>query len=338
MNRFDNLRAVVPPPDERPTAADHLRARLVTAEQMRRMPAPAPLIAGWLYLDSLAVLYGGSGVGKTHVAVDMASSVTARTHWMGEPVTTGAALYIVAEGASGIGIRIEAWEAWHNVTTGVTWLPEAVNLTSPQWASALAEIVAEMRPALVVVDTFARSIVGADENSAKDVGEVVAHLDLIRKAAGSCVLVVHHSGKDTSAGARGSSALKGALDTELELVGGEGRLTLRNPKQKNAAEHPAVHLTLESMGQSVVVTDASGAAEADLPQSVNATLDALRDIDVPGGVSPATWLKATDGIVERTFYRHRSGLLLHGLVVNVGTDKQPKYRPAEMAETEEVAS
>ena len=87
-------------------------------------------------------------------------------------------LYVVAEGVSGVGIRAEAWDQFHGTAGGVTWLPEAVNIYSPRWASALAEVVAEKRPALVVIDTFARSIVGADENSAKDVGQAVDHLGI----------------------------------------------------------------------------------------------------------------------------------------------------------------
>lgn len=217
-----------------------------------------------------------------------------------------------------------------SVAVVVTWLPEAVNIYSPDWASAITDVVGEMRPALVVLDTFARCIVGADENSARDVGQAIAHLDMIRKAAGSCVLVVHHSGKDKSAGARGSTALKGALSTELEVVGSEGRLTLRNPKQKDAPEQPPVHLMLQPVPgtASVVVVEAIGdAAGDDLPAAALDTLTVLREIDVPGGVSTATWQRAAEGISERTFYRHRAGLLSHGQVVNVGSDKQPKYRP-----------
>lgn len=160
-----------------------------------------------------------------------------------------------------------------------------------------------------------------------------ATLDLIRQAAGSCVLTVHHAGKDKSAGARGSTALKGALATELEVVGSEGRLTLRNPKQKDSSELPPVHLMLQAVPgtDSVVVVEAGGPASGELPSAAFDTLDALRDIDVPGGVSPTTWQKAVD-VSERTFYRHRAGLLQHSHIVNVGTEKQPKYRPNEPEE------
>ena len=47
---------------------------------------------------------------------------------------------------------------------------------------------------------------------------------LIRTAAGCCVLIVHHSGKNIEAGARGNSALKGAMDTEVELLGDDARI------------------------------------------------------------------------------------------------------------------
>ena len=317
------------------SSADYLRSRLMTTEQIRTLPPPAPLIDGYLYLDSLAVLYGSSGVGKTHITIDMANTITSgRSHWFGRRVTTGDVLYVVAEGASGVGIRTESWETFHTVKSTVTWLPEAVNIYAPQWASALAEVVAERRPVLVVLDTFARCIVGADENSARDVGQAVANLDLIRQAAGSCVLTVHHAGKDRSAGARGSTALKGALATELEVVGSEGRLTLRNPKQKDSAELPPVHLMLQPVPgtTSVVVVEAGGPASGELPEAVFDTLTALRDIDVPGGVSPVTWQKAVEGVTERTFYRHRAGLLRFGHIVNVGTEKQPKYRPSDVEE------
>ncbi|MEJ7800738.1 MAG: AAA family ATPase [Ilumatobacter sp.] len=74
---------------------------------------------------------------------------------------------------------------------------------------------------LVLIDGFARSLVGADENRERGVGLAVEHRDMIRRAAGSRVLIVDHAGKDASKGARGSSALKAAMDTEIEVIGSE---------------------------------------------------------------------------------------------------------------------
>lgn len=177
--------------DEPLSSVEQLRSRLLTTDEVRNLPPPKPLIDGYLNLDSVALLYGASGAGKSFAALDIAMSVTSRRRWFGRDVTNGGALYVVAEGAGGIGQRTEAWMTHHGTEGTVTWLPEAVNIYSPQWASALAELVADLQPVLVVVDTFARCIVGADENSARDVGQAVAHLDQIRRAAGCCVLIVH---------------------------------------------------------------------------------------------------------------------------------------------------
>jgi RecA-family ATPase len=59
----------------------------------------------------------------------------------------------------------------------------------------LAAIITAQRYVLVVIDTLARCMVGADENSARDMGEAIDALDRLRRAAGSCVLPVHHMGK-----------------------------------------------------------------------------------------------------------------------------------------------
>jgi hypothetical protein len=143
------------------------------------------------------------------------------------------------------------------------------------------------------------------------------------------VLLVHHTGKDRTAGARGSSALKGAMDTEFEVtLDGDG-VTLRNTKQKDAAEAGPIYLRLTPVPDtgSVVLTQAGRTDVDKLPAGVFETLEVLRTIDLPGGVSPTTWQKASD-VSERTFYRHRAGLVKHGHVINLGTDKTPKYRPA----------
>ena len=40
-------------------------------------------------------------------------------------------------------------------------------------------------------NTMARTLVGGDENSAKDMGEFVSNVENIRRETGACVLVVH---------------------------------------------------------------------------------------------------------------------------------------------------
>jgi hypothetical protein len=246
--------------------ANKIRQALLTSDQLQALPPPRPLVDGLVYLNAHALLYAGAGVGKSFLAIDMALHVAHDLPWQGRPVEAGPVLYVVGEGVSGTGQRIAAWQAHHNnppAQWSIHWLPWAVNLPDPGWSGALAEVVEELQPVLVVIDTYARSTAGADENSAKDTGIIVAHLDHIRAAAGSAVMLVHHSGKDAAAGARGSTALRAAVDTELQLEGDRHNLVLSTRKQKDAPEAEPIHLALTPVaGTDSAVITSSARSEA----------------------------------------------------------------------------
>jgi hypothetical protein len=197
--------------------------------------------------------------------------------------------------------------------------------------------VGDVKPVLVVVDTLARCMLGVDENSARDVGLVVDGLDLIRRSAdGATVLAVHHSGKDGSQGARGSSALRGAVDTELELTASGARLVLKVSKQKDGAEARPLQLDRVSVGDSCALSPAGVVPLEgdDLSDGDLETLEALRRVQVPGGVTANVWRASAD-LPERTFYNRRARLVNRGAVVNVGTDKRPSYLTADAFEADE---
>lgn len=317
------------------TPADRIREGLLNSAEVKSLPPPEPIVETMLFRNTLAMLFGASGIGKSFVAMDVALHVAAGAWWQRKAVTKGPVLYVVAEGASGFGRRLDAWERRHQLTTdklAIDWLPWAVNIADVGWTAALTEVVAERKPVLVVLDTLARCAIGAEENSARDVGRLIANLDQTRRAAESCVWLVHHAGKNLEAGARGSSALRAAVDTELEMIGDAQMFVLHVRKQKNIAEANPLPLSLRPVSGtgSVVVERATHGREAQLPAGAAATLAALMAVDVPGGVSPKVW-RISAGIPERTFFRHRKGLLDDGQVVNIGSDAQPRYRPASEA-------
>lgn len=227
--------------------------------------------------------------------------------------------------------RVDAWCKHHGIYDldrhhPIHWLPLPVPIHQPEWSSALAEFAAERQAKLVIIDTLARCALGADENSARDMGMFIEGMDRVRRATGACVKIVHHSGKDLTAGARGNSALKGAMDTELELTGTEDRCTLKMPKQKDGRELGPMHFRRIEVGESCVLIPAKAFDPSDgVSVGALATLDTLRQIQVAGGVSAAAWrVAATAG--ERAFYVHRKQLLDAGLVENIGTDKTPRYQ------------
>ena len=238
--------------------------RFVAAGEMPVKPV-AWLIHRYLEKDTLAVMFGPPGKGKSFIALDLSCCIATDTAFHGLPVTQGAVFYIAGEGHNGIARRLSAWASLNGVSLdgaplfiseGPTDLASAVNAAQVAEAvQALADKTGK-HPALIVIDTLARNF-GGDENSATDVGQFVRHVDIhLRHKWKATTLIVHHSGKDGERGARGSSALKGAADAEYEVSRHDEdkviRLTAR--KMKDADEPPPLAFELVS----VPVVDTTG--------------------------------------------------------------------------------
>jgi AAA domain len=318
------------PDDWESTTPDRsLRTRVMTDEQLRHLPPPEPLIWGTLMRDTVAVLFGQPGAGKSFVAQDWALSLSAGQDWLGKPSHTGPALYVAGEGTSGLGTRSEAWRLAHGGdTSAMRWLPTAVNLRDREQMRELLLIVAEIEPVLIVIDTLARCLPGADENSVKDVGEAVANADRLREAAGgACVLLVHHSTKD-GIQVRGSSALAGAADTMIECSRDGTLLTLRCTKQKDDAEFTPIPLQMVMSGRSVVLEYSDG-QPIDLSDSRSADLRFFANHFAHDGVSKAefrnVYIEET-GSSRATAYRVLERLQTEGVVRNEGSPARPDYR------------
>jgi hypothetical protein len=139
-------------------------------------------------------------------------------------------VYIASEGAGGLRKRLQA-QAQHNdldlsdVDFGV--IPVAPNFLEKTDVLDVAKaVLASGGASVVVVDTWAQSTPGGNENSGEDMGKALSHCKGLHRATGAMVLLVHHSGKDASKGARGWSGLRAAAEAEIEVV--------RNKEQRAA--------------------------------------------------------------------------------------------------------
>jgi AAA domain len=192
-----------------PTRPERFAAKLLTVAALLTMEPPEPLIGDLLAHNTLAVLYGPPGSYKTFVALDWALCVAGGLPWQGREVRAGPVLYVAAEGSAGLGARVEAWvEGFRADPPGrFRAYPDTVNLREAGQRDTLAEWATTDRPGLVVFDTLARSMVGGDENSARDMGELIDGAEQVRAASGATVLLVHHTTKDGTS-IRGSSACR----------------------------------------------------------------------------------------------------------------------------------
>lgn len=182
--------------------------------------APPPwLIRNILPEAGLGVVYGDSGSGKTFAVLDMAAHITQGLPWRGANTRKGSVVVIAAEGAGGFRKRLRAQLQQHNVSSlGIGVIGDAPNFME---AKDIKDVVLAVQkfgcPSIIIVDTFAQVMAGANENAGEDVGKALAHCKVLHKYTGAMVILVHHSGKDASKGARGWSGLRAAADVEIEV-------------------------------------------------------------------------------------------------------------------------
>lgn len=196
-----------------------------TPSQARPILTANYLIKGWLGCGQMSVMYGPSNVGKSFAALDMAWHVASGEMWHGFRVSGGPVLYLATEGGSSFHNRIYALAQKYERTDVPLYIrPSPVDLLRPN--ADLAEIialVAEIKEASgqecvqIVVDTVSRAMAGGNENGPEDMTAFISNVDAMRADTGAHCMLVHHSGKDVAAGARGHSSLRAATDTEIEM-------------------------------------------------------------------------------------------------------------------------
>ena len=257
------------------------KIKVKTLGELRATPPPSFMIADYIIDNSFGVVFGAPATFKSFLVLDWALCIAHGIDWNDRPTRQGVVVYLAMEGQAGIAVRAEAGHREHQlsdegipfyaVTTPIGMAME----NAPdvlQLKDAIEDTLGGVSPDLIVVDTLARSMSGsgADENSATDMGYFVRSADLLREWFECTVLAVHHSGKDTDRGLRGSSALLGAVDTSIAIKRQTGTqcIEISNPKQKDVQEAEPLWLEAREVRfvkdafaqeQSSLVLDVTGA-------------------------------------------------------------------------------
>lgn len=232
------------PGEEQPSR--HQLRLMPVSEVLANTGPPDYLIDGVLEKGDLSALFGDPGTYKSFVALDMALSVASGRWWNGKETKQGPVVSFIGEGSRGYGRRILAWSRGHG-----RYISDAPFFVSSHPAQILDEsfvkeavqVIEDLesqhgRIALVIFDTVARSFGPGDENSTADMSAFVAEIDkLIHRD--TVKLLVHHSGHGEKGRARGSSALRGAVDVEYHLTKNGDNVTMACTKSKDSEQaHP----------------------------------------------------------------------------------------------------
>lgn len=203
---------------------------LKSIDETLSMPPLDWIVGDFLQEVSLSCIFAPSFSGKSYVALDMALNVAQGTDWHGRAVKPATVAYIAAEGARGMSVRANAWLAANQAQEGLPpffFYTQPLDFFDAGHVNHFIKICLAKGVKFVVIDTLARCFGSRDENSTQDMSEFINAVDRLKREIAGHVMIIHHTGKDKDNGARGSSAFKAALDTEIEIKKDVGLPTLR---------------------------------------------------------------------------------------------------------------
>jgi putative DNA primase/helicase len=275
-----------------------IQFRLHSAHDLMNMPPERWLVRGVIPAEGTIAVYGASGSGKSFLVLNLCAAVANGEDWFGYRVTAAPVVYVALEGAVGMRKRVAAWER-HNGRPLPDRLHFVIDALDVRKLTDVSQIIENAQKAggvgLLVIDTLSRAAPGAEENSSKDMGEIIENLKFLQDSLGCAVLVVHHTGKDATKGLRGHSSLFAALDAAIEVKrdGCRSWLVAKSKDDADGAQHPfalkVVDVGEDSDGEPVtscvVMRDegASAIARVKLPKggnqliAVNALAQPLRE-------------------------------------------------------------
>lgn len=162
----------------KPEAESRPLVTITPAELLSRTPDSITWrIEGVLPAQGVGILAGPAGYGKSWALLDLAIATALGEKWLGQfPARPGRVLYIDEESSEELlGIRVRkllAFRAGRPESLDIHFcVGQSVSLSDPVGIARLRTLLSELRPTLIIVDSFIR-VHRAEENSASDMAAV----------------------------------------------------------------------------------------------------------------------------------------------------------------------
>ena len=227
------------------------------------VPATSTYITkGLLPRRGLAFMSGQSKAGKTFVSIDQTLKVACGATVMGRRTKQMGVIYIAAEDPDGCRTRIEAWKKRYprdpSRYTPFSLFDGPVDLND---TTAMEDLRAAIRDqvaafedngfdlGIIVFDTLAQCVPGADENSSADMGQALKTIQAVSRDFDCLAMVIAHHGKNDSLGIRGWSGLIGAADAIITIKRDEevpDQRTITLDKVKNGKDGDIIAFSLQA--------------------------------------------------------------------------------------------
>lgn len=196
-----------------------MRFDLLSDDDLRKLPPIQWRIKNVLPKTGLAALFGASGSGKSFAVIDMSQAIASGREWFGYQAAPCNVLYCALEGEGGIAGRVQAYRIRYGESSeNIRYMTQPFSLLDANDIADLAKAIHAQGQAaeVVILDTLNRAAPGADENDSRSMGLIIAAAKQLQTLIGGLVILIHHSGKDSSKGMRGHSSLHAALEVRRD--------------------------------------------------------------------------------------------------------------------------
>ncbi len=243
------------------------------AELKATAPKDEWLIKNWVGKGELISIIAQPAAGKSLLALEMGIAMATKTDWRGEKVSrVFNVCYIIGEGQKGFIDRVRAYEIENDICVDDCpfYLSNtSVHIDTVEGLTQTIKAIEQTRamPDIIFMDTLARCYNG-DENSARDMGELVKNCNYLSQYFNNAaVVLIHHSGHSDKTRSRGSSALIGAVDKSYLLTVKDEQRILSCTKSKNSKENENKCFEIKSVSLGIFDDDGDEITSAVLIQT-----------------------------------------------------------------------
>lgn len=222
--------------------------------RQKRALRPSWIIEGMIPEGpSIVTVFSPSGVGKTFFIVAGGLTVASGGgDFYGHKANGGKVLYLCGEGDAAVSVRIQCWLEQHNIkdVSKVKFFLDNIPFSFDNdsdysdFITALEEKFISRKPDIIIVDTMNLFMEG-DENSTQEASSFVKRLKTFTVKYECTIVLVHHTGQKEEGRERGSSAFKGAIDSEIRLSDVNGIKKVEQTKNRNGAPFKTFYLKFE---------------------------------------------------------------------------------------------
>lgn len=190
---------------------------LWAADALQPQPPIEWVIDRLFSAGSVSALVGEPGSKKTYSLIDAGVCVTLGKPWLGLMTRQRTVLFVDEEsGPRRFSRRLAETLRAHGAGPATPFAYTCLNgfdLRESGSGTRLEAVLKKTGAGLVLVDSLAMIMPGADENSVKDVQPVMKRMRQIAETTQAAIVIIHHTNRN--GGYRGTSAIKGAVDAMI---------------------------------------------------------------------------------------------------------------------------